>query len=147
MRLFALRHGKAGEGFPDAVRELTERGRRDVADVIAQRGDELINIDLLLHSPLVRARETAEIALENLHVDPRVEESELVTPGADVERFVDFLAGCSEDILICTHNPFVADLVNYLSGQQVNMPTASLAALEFSTPAAGTAHLLWLETP
>lgn len=147
MKLFALRHGKAGDGFPDEVRELTERGKRDVADVVAQRDDELASIGLLLHSPLVRARETAEIVLQHLHIDPRIEESKLIRPGSGVEQFADYLAGLDEDVLICTHNPFVADLVSYLSSKPVNMPTAAMAALEFSTPSQGGARLLWLETP
>jgi phosphohistidine phosphatase len=147
VRLFALRHGKAGDGFPDEVRELTERGRRNVADVIAQRDDELLNIGLLLHSPLVRARETAEIVLQHMHIDPRVEESSLIKPGSDVEDFANYLAEVNEDVLICTHNPFVADLVTYLSGKAVLMPTSSLAALEFDTPSRGNARLLWLENP
>lgn len=147
VRLFALRHGKAGDGFPDEIRELTERGRQNVADVIAQRDDELANLGLLLHSPLVRARETAEIVLQHMHIDPRVEESSLIKPGSDVEAFAEYLAAVTDDVLICTHNPFVADLVTYLSGSAVMMPTAALAALEFDVPSRGNARLLWLETP
>lgn len=147
MKLFALRHGKAGEGFPDEIRELTERGQRNVADVIAQRDDELLSVGLVLHSPLVRGWQTAEIVLQQMHIDPRVEESPLIKPGSDVDRFTDYLAGIDEDVLICTHNPFVADLVAYLTGQFVMMPTAALAAIEFATPAQGSARLVWLETP
>ena len=147
MLFFALRHGKAGEGFPDSVRELTPRGRRDVAMVVSHRADDLSVLEKVVHSPLVRAGQTAQIALENLTIRPGVVESDLITPDSDVEEFCDYLAGESEVQMICTHNPFVADLVSYLTGKSISMPTASLAALEFDTPAAGRARLMWLDTP
>ncbi len=147
MRLFVLRHGKAGEGYPDAIRELTEHGRNEVADVMALRADELGELGLVLHSPLVRARQTADLVLASLDTQPEVRECDLIKPESSAEVFCDFLAAEFQDVLICSHNPFVADLVSYLTGHLTAMPTAALAALEYETPMQGAARLLWLETP
>lgn len=147
MKFFALRHGKAGDGYPDELRELTERGRGDVSDVVARHKDELKNVSLILHSPLVRAQQTAEIVFRQLESSPRVEESPLIRPGSNVEMFADYLASAAEEILICTHNPFVAELVHYLSGKPGLMPTAAMAALEITNASRSSAQLLWLETP
>ncbi len=147
MRLFALRHGKAGEGSPDNERELTDRGRADVRRVLTSRCNELAVVGRIVHSPLVRAMQTAEIAESILHMGIPFELSHQILPGSEVEDFCDSLAGYDENLLICTHNPFVAELVSYLSGRPVNMPTAACAALVFETPIRGGAELEWLELP
>ncbi len=66
MRLYLMRHAEAGEAdarrWPDdRQRPLSERGHREhalVAVALARMG---VRFDRLLTSPLVRARQTAEI--------------------------------------------------------------------------------------
>ena len=64
--LLLLRHGIAeerGGGRPDAERALTDRGRRRTEAVARRLADLGLAVDRLLSSPLVRARQTAEIAV------------------------------------------------------------------------------------
>ncbi len=149
MRLYALRHGQAGDGHPDSRRELTDRGRRDLDKVLVRRLPELAAIRLILHSPLKRAVQTAEIAQQLIGPQARLETSDFILPDSEIEPFCAELLGYDdeEEVLICTHNPFVAELVSYLSGRGVQMPTAALAALDLDLIAAGRARLDWLETP
>src|SRR5260221_8040234 len=69
MRLYFLRHGIAEEwrpDFPDEERRLTAEGKRKVR-IIAQGISKLdLGLDLIVTSPLPRARETAEILADVL---------------------------------------------------------------------------------
>lgn len=84
MEIYLIRHGIAEEpspGRPDDERALTAEGR----DKLRRQADGLAAIhvrpDLLLTSPLRRARETAEIVAERLGVEVRVL-AELAAGGA-----------------------------------------------------------------
>ena len=76
MRLFVVRHAEAAPGDPDELRPLTDAGRaaaRALGEhLAAQRPTAVIS------SPLLRARETAEIAIGDtglpLRIDPRLAE-------------------------------------------------------------------------
>lgn len=71
MQLYLLRHGIAGQhGDPhypnDDERPLTKKGRKKITEEIAGLQDFGVNPDLILSSPLARAKETAEIVAEGL---------------------------------------------------------------------------------
>ena len=82
MELYLIRHGIAEERRPeiaDEERALTKEGRQKT-EKIAQRLKKLnLNFDLILTSPLVRARQTAEILLE-AQVGLQIEESHHISP-------------------------------------------------------------------
>lgn len=64
MRLFFLRHAEAEDGANDDTRELTAKGREQAARLGAWLRALAIEFDRAYSSPLVRARETAEIVLK-----------------------------------------------------------------------------------
>src|SRR5580765_5134354 len=72
MRIYLMRHGPAGNRDTwtddDSLRPLTEKGERRTR--AAADGLKRLNpaIDVLLTSPLVRARQTAEIVGEALNL-------------------------------------------------------------------------------
>ncbi len=82
MELYLIRHGIAEERRPDIKdeeRALTKEGRQKT-EKIAQRLKKLnLNFDLILTSPLVRARQTAEILLET-RVGSHLQESQHLSP-------------------------------------------------------------------
>jgi phosphohistidine phosphatase len=147
MKLFILRHGKAGDGIPDALRELKTRGREDVRKVVELRKSDLASIGQIQSSALVRAEQTAAIVAEILDDRSEVIESAHLTPWA---RPVDFIATIDEgigDLLVASHQPFVSDLVSYLANDDIWMPTSGLVCLEAEHFLPGTAELLWQENP
>jgi len=83
--LLLLRHGIAeerGGGGPDSERALTGRGRRRTERVARRLVDLGLAVDRLLSSPLVRARQTAEIAVA-VGLAPELELCGALAPGAD----------------------------------------------------------------
>jgi phosphohistidine phosphatase len=74
MEIFLLRHGLAVErgtpGFKDdALRPLTPKGRRQLRKIAAAMKKWICACDLILSSPLVRAKQTAEIVAAGIEIE------------------------------------------------------------------------------
>src|SRR5262245_60251073 len=100
MILTIWRHGKAEEGADDRLRELTESGRDDVSFGSHQfheacRVRNLQHPHQILHSPLVRTTQTAEIiaaafSRATVAAEPALRPgSDVTAVGAAVSRFPD----------------------------------------------------------
>ncbi|MFE1744900.1 phosphohistidine phosphatase SixA [Coleofasciculus sp. H7-2] len=93
MELYLIRHGIAAEASEDAndeERSLTREGHKKTAKV-AKRLDEIgLRFDLILTSPLVRARQTAEI-LVAAGLCPHLEESSCLAPAGDIKTWLSWL--------------------------------------------------------
>jgi len=125
--IWLLRHGDAedGAGKPDADRELTKKGRRQARD--AGRALKALGetIDACLTSPKVRARETAEIASEELGIE--VEEDGRLA-GGDFDPLQ--LAEGRGEVLLVGHEPDFSSAVALVTGSRVKMKKGGLAAID-----------------
>jgi phosphohistidine phosphatase len=73
MELLLWRHADAEQGYPDAGRRLTPRGREQAAFAARWLGERLPKTYRLLVSPAVRAQQTAEaLDARKLETEPRV---------------------------------------------------------------------------
>lgn len=164
MKLFILRHGQA-ETFAasDAARQLTEPGREEVRQVIRKSADVLAQVKRIWVSPLVRAQQTADVALEVLGCLPR-ETSDLLLPESTPLDVLERLSaelpaglathdagGIASDgqtsYLLVSHQPLVGELVNGICGKPNGyypMNTGALALLDLDVPALGCGQLVWL---
>lgn len=118
MELFVLRHGRAGQRGDyedDRQRPLTAEGRertRASARAMRRLG---VAPEVVLSSPLVRARETAELAAAELEGGPRVELTEALSPGAGPEALMRHLSDAhAERVLIVGHEPDLSVLIGAL---------------------------------
>ncbi|WP_240506103.1 SixA phosphatase family protein [Thermoactinospora rubra] len=109
-RLILLRHAKAAHvlGLADRERPLTGRGERDAR----RAGEELrargLNPDLVLSSPSVRTRRTAELAFPGAEIGFEREIYE-----ADPEDLLDVVRRTGEEVstlVLCGHNPAIEQL-------------------------------------
>src|SRR6266849_8045526 len=106
MELVFLRHGLAvdreewkGE---DEARPLTTEGVDRTKEVV--RGLRVLKVrpDIILSSPLLRARETAEIAKKGLITDAKVELAEELAPAASPDRIIAQLADLADKpVVLC----------------------------------------------
>jgi phosphohistidine phosphatase len=91
--LYLIRHGIAGEAdsqVNDAERQLTAKGHQKTK-VVALRLYEIgVRFDLILTSPLVRSRQTADI-LYSVGLSSRIEESPYLAPGGDFSAWLSWL--------------------------------------------------------
>jgi len=133
MEIFLVRHAKAEPGQDDAARRLTQKGREAaeaVARLLRRQGVSVARIE---HSPLVRARETAEIIGRRIG-SPLAESADL-RPEADVgavrQRLFDDPGG---SVVLVGHNPFVGTLAGLLLAEDekaaiLSFHTGSVARL------------------
>ena len=160
MNLSFLRHGVAADSNTadasgDHGRPLTDEGRektRRVADGLHRLG---LDFDLILSSPLVRARETAEIVATVLGAKKTLKISERLAPGGTLQGLVDELIrdhGSCEEILLVGHEPdfshHIAVLTSGRPTMQIEMKKAGLCRLQVDELRAGRcATLQWLLPP
>lgn len=139
MKLIIMRHGEAAWHSDDFQRELTEAGRARVASAAQAIAAAAQWIPTQIwYSPLVRARQTAEIVGRTL--DLPLEEKVFLTPDDDPAQCIDALqaldAGTS--IMLVSHMPFVGALTTLLvDGHRRGMPYATAQAIRLEMPVAG----------
>ena len=149
MQLLILRHGQAEPMFgDDAARQLTERGRAQVAGICARRADELAQVRTIWASPFVRTQQTAQIVAEHLQLPFTTQP--LLIGDTDPQAVLDALQGADAadfPLLLVSHQPLVGSLVNGLcgSGSEHPLGTSSLACLNAEVWANGCAELVWLQ--
>lgn len=147
MQLYILRHGKAEPMHGnDAARALTERGRRQVAQVCRKRSKELSAVRAIWASPFVRTQQTADIVSAHLGL-PIVTEA-LLIGDSDPQQLLDLLQQQDNfPILLVSHQPLVGSLLNGLCGSDNAHPmgTSSLACVSSEVWAKGCADLDWLQ--
>jgi len=160
MELYIVRHGDALDREDPAVtsdemRPLTERGRAEVGTMAALMGRLGIKPELVLTSPLVRARQTAEIITDALGPKggPTVSD-ELVYGGSMAAVLNDILAhGRPAQVVLAGHMPSVGEMIGWLAWNQpdcvVAMRTAAVCRVDLpdDAPLPGRGDLRWVIPP
>lgn len=151
MRLFVMRHGDAGPGYPDRARELSERGHAEAQRMAAWLARELPGGARLYTSPYLRARQTAAHLAAELGVEPEL--LPIITPDDSPQVVCDWLLEGQAVLprILVSHMPLVGALTGLLSEGRaergLGFPTAGVAELEGEVWAAGCARLLRFMTP
>jgi phosphohistidine phosphatase len=160
MNLYILRHGIAVEpGTPgyekDADRPLTPEGERKLLQIAEAMESLDLTFDLILSSPYLRARQTAEIVAEALKARKKLELSDSLTPGGSARKLLETLNRLQpppENVLLVGHEPYLSGLISLLvSGEAtlaVVMKKGGLCKLATEALKHGRcATLEWLLTP
>lgn len=114
--IFLLQHGEAVDKKVDIERPLTDSGRT----IISQMGNFLfsrnIKIDVIWHSPKLRAKETAEIMASCLQLDKLLlYEYKELEPEEPVKRIVRLIQQAEEqNIMLVGHLPHLSQLAGLL---------------------------------
>ncbi len=126
MRLILVRHAHAEPGHPDALRPLSVRGR----DQARELGERLAaeRPDLVVSSPLLRARETATAIARAAGVELRIDER--LAPGAAADDVVAAVEGAGETVVTVGHQPDCSEIARALTGTDPGFPTAGSYELE-----------------
>jgi phosphohistidine phosphatase len=137
IRVHLLRHAHAGDAFEwigdDDLRPLTRKGRGQAERLGRFLEGHGVRPDVIVTSPLVRARQTAEIVAEALDmtvkVDPRL--------GAgfgpqDLWALLDETG--AREILLVGHDPDFSSLLTYLiDAAGLSMKKGALATVDLHT--------------
>lgn len=135
-RVYLMRHGHSPSANEagvkhDALRPLSAKGRADaerVARALAERGGKPRRV---LHSPLLRAIQTAEAAAAALGVPAeRLQALDNTLPADEAFAALNDRANGDEEVLAVGHQPQVGEIAAYLVEQVFEFRPAGLVALE-----------------
>jgi phosphohistidine phosphatase len=159
MKLYIVRHGiavdRGAPNIPDEERWLTDEGKektRLVAQGLRTLG---VEVGVILTSPLIRARQTADILAKVLHPDGGVRETEHLEPGFSPTLLLRELGEMKDmaAVMIVGHEPDLSEFISQLvwgdEGGTVVMKKAGVALLTLSAvpPTDRSVTFKWLLPP
>jgi phosphohistidine phosphatase len=156
LELYLIRHGVAEERGPkypdDTRRPLTTRGMSELRQAAKGLEELGVSFDLIVTSPLVRTRQTAEIISATLADHPRVVTSDALTPEAATSAAVKEIARHEKKarVAVVGHEPNIGELAAHLIGAGTGIPfkKAAVCRIDFAeTPAKGGGELRWFLPP
>ena len=149
MQLFILRHGMTAEADADVRRELSEKGIKEVEAIVNLRRNDIEGVTQIYSSPMIRVKQTLEIAARILGFQGPIIESQNLMTGSrlkEITSFVGDLDFSAGDILVSSHQSCTSILVLWLTGEDILIPNGSLLAIEVAKPAQGAGKILWQES-
>lgn len=156
MDLYLMRHGTAAPlgtvSNSDAARPLTDDGIAE-SKIVGEKLRRLdIKLDMILSSPLIRAKQTAEIVAKKLRFDGSITLSPALLPGSDPEQLTDTLADAEEShsVLLVSHQPLLSYALAHLlraSPDSFDVKKGAIFRLKVGSLRHGGATLKWCCPP
>ena len=126
MRLFVVRHAEAAPGEPDELRPLTDAGRAAARALAARLAEE--DVELVLASPLLRARETAGEIARTAHAPLEVDDR--LAPGATPDGIRAAVDGRGKTVVAVGHQPDCSEVVLAFTGRMERFEPAAFVEVE-----------------
>jgi phosphohistidine phosphatase len=135
-QLTLIRHAKSSwddAGVKDRDRPLNERGERDAPLMGRRLQARGARPTLILTSPALRARRTAQIIAREIGYPQEFLQREDDLYLASPDEMVAVIArqdSSFRDLIVCGHNPGLTELANQLTGAGIdNVPTAGVVVI------------------
>jgi phosphohistidine phosphatase len=131
MRLYLVRHADAEPGEPDELRPLTAHGRRQAREVGERLAAEGASGAVVVTSPLLRARETAEEIARSLGTTAAPDER--LAPGATADAVRAAAADHADNgtVVAVGHQPDCGRIAAALTGgPEPPFPKAGVVAID-----------------
>ena len=154
--LYLIRHGIAeerGEAWPDDTkRPLTERGIARLKKEARGLARLDVSFDVVLTSPLVRARQTADAVASTFDPRPPIVVIESLSPGGTYQTVLADLEKQTRRsrIALVGHEPGIGELAARMIGSRhpPEFKKGAVCLIYFETlPPAGPGTLRWFITP
>ena len=156
LELYLIRHGVAeerGEDYPDdSKRPLTSAGMSKLRKEAKALNALEVGFDLIITSPLVRTRQTAEIIAETLQAKPQVVTSDALAPAGTPAAVVQEIARHQKKarIALVGHEPNLGELAGRLIGAKspIEFKKGAICRIDFDVlPPKGYGQLRWFLPP
>jgi phosphohistidine phosphatase len=156
LELYLVRHGVAaerGEEYPDdSKRPLTSRGITRLKKEAKALETLDVGFDVIISSPLVRARQTADVLAETLKSKPPVIQSDSLAPAGTPTAVMQDLAKHARKarIALVGHEPNMGELAARLPGARtpLDFKKGAVCRIDFEVlPPKGLGQLRWFVTP
>ena len=157
IELYLVRHAIAAERGPkypdDKLRPLTPDGTKKFKDSVPGLIDLGVVIDFVLTSPLVRARETAQLLAAGLKPKPAIAEIDALAPGGRHQAIIEAIkthAKRNRRLALVGHEPDLGEFAARLLGARgmVEFKKGGICLIEVdgATPG-GPGTLRWMLPP
>ena len=156
LELYLIRHGIAaerGDEYPDdSKRPLTSEGIASLRKEVKALDELGIGFDHVITSPLVRAKQTADVFVQHLKSKPSMSTSDSLAPAGS-------FAGVVQDIVkharkgrvaLVGHEPNIGELAGRLIGTRtaLEFKKGAICRIDFEVlPPKGPGLLRWFLTP
>ena len=160
MDLYILRHGIAvelgTEGITeDSARALTAEGEAKTRQIAAALKAMKLSFELILSSPFLRAKQTADIVAAKLKATGALKLTDALAVGGSPRTLVRSIANrkpVPQSVLLVGHEPYLSELISLLvagpTGLDMTLKKGGLAKLAVPRLKYGRcATLEWLLTP
>lgn len=156
VEILLLRHGIAAvarPGQPDAERALTGEGKQKLRSLFRRLRKAGVRPALILTSPYLRARQSAELAREVLAPEAMIVPAQALAPGSPPQEAWDEirLYANQPSVLCASHEPLCSELAAFLLGApglQIDFKKGAIMRIDVEGSGArprGT--LKWLVSP
>ena len=122
MNLYIVRHAIAVEretpGYDDdSQRPLTDTGRKKMKKIVKGLHQFNIKLNIILSSPYVRARDTAEILASEFKLKNQLRFSDNLIPPGNFEALIDEIRQKYdvENLALVGHEPMLSQLISWLT--------------------------------
>jgi phosphohistidine phosphatase len=153
MHIYFIRHGLADrsewEGG-DFDRPLTSEGRSRIKKTARRLRALGFQPDLMITSPLARARQTAEIIAKVIGLGDELVVDERLDPGFDADRVRAIMGEHSglEAVALVGHEPSFSTVISHLvGGARIVCKKGSIARVDIDPAAGSEGELVWLLQP
>lgn len=154
MNVYFLRHASAGKSKADpeedARRPLDEEGIEQAKLMGRVLKAIEIEVDVIVTSPLTRAKQTAKLAAQEMGCEVRVTTDDAMRPDATTEDFQRLLKkhDTSDSIIVVGHNPSQTEFLNSLvTGKEAGRIELKKGAVAKIGVNENENTLYWLITP
>ena len=163
MNLYILRHGIASapgedglpKNLPDAERPLSVKGKQRLWGATGAMRKMEVVLDTVMSSPLLRARQTAQIVTEAMELRRALVLTDNLAPEGSTKALVEQINEIgprAKSILLVGHEPYLSRLIALLvagdADAEFDLKKGGLAKLEIAKLKHGRCAMLeWLLTP
>jgi phosphohistidine phosphatase len=158
MILYIFRHGEAeataeSPEKTDESRRLTSEGREQVKKVCEEARKLGANPTVIMSSPLVRAKQTAEIAKEIMNPKADLKIDNCLEPESEPEEVYKALSRLTrkDEFVLVTHVPILGHLISDLVvwkelGDHIEFHNGAMMKIESrkTFPKSGSGTMVWL---
>lgn len=128
MLVFLVRHAHSDPGDPDELRPLSLRGRLETEALVERLGAHETPPRLVLSSPLLRARQTAESIAQAAGAELRVDER--LSPGATLSLLREAVEGAAGPVAAVGHQPDCSEMAVELTGSDPGFPPGGFTEIQ-----------------
>jgi phosphohistidine phosphatase len=150
MHLYLIRHGDAVDEGQDPRRPLSDKGKAEAEKIARYLASLSIKPDRILHSPKLRAAETAKILEGHLHPVNDAEEADGLLPKDPPKEWRKRLKDLRGGIVLVGHLPHLGLLASLLlsdDAEKIRLAVATGGVICLRRGAQGGWALEWMIAP